>query len=250
MGHGIEDEKRVVLHRNTASFEDDEPVPHIRRDARASFTTGCYARSKPTGYPKLGAFVGVIRRIPREDESAPRKQRHTALRMDQRLKSEQGYESSIDPVRRHVASLRQSTRETFMRLDPVPHAGIRLTPDNHGHPRPHFKIAVIIGPAPIEPPTLLVLTGRAPHANPPCIPAVDAKISAQKSFFRVFSANNSALKRVFRVFSAANSAQKSFFRVFSATNSAQKSFFRVFSANNSELKRVFRVFIAANSELK
>lgn len=79
-----------------------------------------YARTKPVGYPKLGPFVAVIEQILRDDESAPKKQRHHAHRIYQRLKAEHGYAGSYYPVRRYVASLRQSDRETFMRLDHVP----------------------------------------------------------------------------------------------------------------------------------
>jgi len=79
-----------------------------------------YKRTKPVGYPKLGAFVAIIDQILRDDESAPRKQRHHAKRIYERLKAEHGYGGSYYPVRRYVASLRQSNRETFMRIDHVP----------------------------------------------------------------------------------------------------------------------------------
>jgi len=79
-----------------------------------------YRRTKPVGYPKLGPFVAIIEQILRDDESAPRKQRHHARRIHERLKAEHGYAGSYYPVRRYVASLRQSTRETFMRLDHLP----------------------------------------------------------------------------------------------------------------------------------
>jgi transposase len=79
-----------------------------------------YTRTKPAGYPKLGEFVGIIDQILREDESAPKKQRHHAKRIYQRLKAEHGYGGSYYPVRRYVASLRQRSRETFMRIDHVP----------------------------------------------------------------------------------------------------------------------------------
>lgn len=65
-----------------------------------------YTRTKPVGYPKLGAFVAIIEQILRDDESAPRKQRHHAKRIFERLKAEHGYTDSYYPVRRHVASLR------------------------------------------------------------------------------------------------------------------------------------------------
>lgn len=79
-----------------------------------------YTRTKAVGYPKLGAFVATIEQILRDDESAPKKQRHHARRIYERLKAEHSYEGSYYPVRRYVASLRQSTRETFMRIDHVP----------------------------------------------------------------------------------------------------------------------------------
>jgi len=79
-----------------------------------------YTRTKPVGYPKLGPFVGIIQQILRDDETAPRKQRHHAKRIYERLKAEHGYEGSYYPVRRYVASLIQSNRETFMRLDHAP----------------------------------------------------------------------------------------------------------------------------------
>jgi len=79
-----------------------------------------YRRTKAVGYPKLGPFVAIIEQILREDESAPRKQRHHAKRIHERLQSEHGYTGSYYPVRRYVASLRESHRETFMRLEHVP----------------------------------------------------------------------------------------------------------------------------------
>lgn len=79
-----------------------------------------YQRTRPVGYPKLGGFVAVIEQILRDDELAPKKQRHHAKRIYERLKAEYGYTGSYYPVRRYVASLRHSTRETFMRIDHVP----------------------------------------------------------------------------------------------------------------------------------
>jgi transposase len=79
-----------------------------------------YTRTRPVGYPKLGPFVGIIAQILRDDESEPPKQRHHARRIFERLKAEHGYAGSYYPVRRYVASLRQSSRETFMRIDHAP----------------------------------------------------------------------------------------------------------------------------------
>jgi len=98
---------------------------HCQKSVRRAIRSGTgeplpYTRGRPVGYPKLGPFVAVIDQILRDDESAPRKQRHHASRIYERLKSEHGYAGSYYPVRRHVASLRQRACETFMRLDHVP----------------------------------------------------------------------------------------------------------------------------------
>jgi len=93
---------------------------HCQKSVRRAIHSGTgeplpYTRGRPVGYPKLGPFVAVIDQMLRDDESAPRKQRHQAYRIHERLKSEHGYVGSYYPVRRYVASLRQSTRETFPR---------------------------------------------------------------------------------------------------------------------------------------
>lgn len=79
-----------------------------------------YRRRRPAGYPRLGPFVELIDQILRDDEQAPKKQRHHARRIYERLKAEHGYTGSYYPVRRYVASRRQRSRETFMRIDHVP----------------------------------------------------------------------------------------------------------------------------------
>jgi hypothetical protein len=50
-----------------------------------------YRRSKPPARPKLDGFTGVIDRILEEDRERPRKQRHTARRVFQRLRAEHGF---------------------------------------------------------------------------------------------------------------------------------------------------------------
>ena len=50
-----------------------------------------YRRSKPPARPKLDGFTGVIDRILEEDRGRPRKQRHTARRVFQRLRAEHGF---------------------------------------------------------------------------------------------------------------------------------------------------------------
>lgn len=79
-----------------------------------------YTRREPVGYPKLGPFVPVIARILLDDESAPKKQRHTSKRIFERLRDEHAYPGTYCPVRRYVSSLKKSSGETFMRIDHQP----------------------------------------------------------------------------------------------------------------------------------
>ena len=43
-----------------------------------------YRRAQPVRRPKLDAFTGIIDQILREDQSRPKKQRHTATRIGER----------------------------------------------------------------------------------------------------------------------------------------------------------------------
>ena len=72
----------------------------------------------PRGRPKLGAFVGVIDGIlaADADPSTPRKQRHTARRIFERLRDEHGYTGSEVTVRRYVAEQRRVSGEVFVPL--------------------------------------------------------------------------------------------------------------------------------------
>lgn len=81
---------------------------------------GKYRRSKPATYPKLGEFVARIDAILKADESAPPKQRHTAMQLYRRLVSEDGYRGKYDQVRRYVNKHRRDRRETLVPLDHAP----------------------------------------------------------------------------------------------------------------------------------
>ena len=54
-----------------------------------------YRRSKPVRRPKLEPYVGFIDQILQEDKHRLKKQRHTAQRIFERLREEQGYDGGI-----------------------------------------------------------------------------------------------------------------------------------------------------------
>ena len=84
-----------------------------------------YVRTKPPFRPKLDAFVGVIDAILSADKGRPKKQRHTAKRIFERLRDEHGFAGKITIVKDHVAGWRQRSQEMFVPLvHPPGHAQV------------------------------------------------------------------------------------------------------------------------------
>ena len=75
-----------------------------------------YRRSRPPARPKLDPFTGIIDRILLEDEGRPKKQRHTAKRIFERLRDEHGYSGGITIVKDYVRVHRLRHREVFVPL--------------------------------------------------------------------------------------------------------------------------------------
>jgi transposase len=75
-----------------------------------------YRRQQPAQKPKLGPWVGVIDAILKEDRERPRKQRHTAKRIHQRLKEEHGFSGGYTIVKDYVRLRKLSQREMFVPL--------------------------------------------------------------------------------------------------------------------------------------
>ena len=106
---------------------------HSRRSVRKALEQAeppGYTLRQPRAAPKLGAFYGVIDQILKDDEQAPRKQRHTAMQIYRRLRDEYGYIGSYDQVRRYVRRKGKAKQQTFIPLSHEP--GQRLEAD-FGH---------------------------------------------------------------------------------------------------------------------
>jgi transposase len=79
--------------------------------------------SEPPGYrlkavrpqPKLGPYLDRIRQIIRDDQQFPRKQRHSARRIFECLKSE-GYTGGETQVKKAVREIKRKNREVFVPL--------------------------------------------------------------------------------------------------------------------------------------
>ena len=76
-----------------------------------------YRRRETQCFPKLAPVLDRIREILQVDETAPPKQRHTAMRLFERLRDEHEYSGGYDTVRRFVKQHREKQRETFIPLD-------------------------------------------------------------------------------------------------------------------------------------
>lgn len=104
-GMSVREAARVFgLHRDT-----------VRKMLMYSLPPG-YRRSRPSTRPKLDPYIGVIDRILEEDESRPRKQRHTAKRILERLRGEHGFTGGYTIVKDYVREHRLRTREMFVPL--------------------------------------------------------------------------------------------------------------------------------------
>ena len=100
------------------------------REALAEPQPRPYTRTEPVHCPVLGPFKPIIDLILKDDDTAPRKQRHTAAQIHRRLQTEHGYPGGYDQVRRYVASQHKRYRETFIPLSHDP--GQRMEAD-FGH---------------------------------------------------------------------------------------------------------------------
>src|SRR5215207_1474311 len=70
----------------------------------------------PRAKPRLGPFLPVIHQILEADRQAPKKQRHTAERIFQRLRDEHGYAGCASIVRSAVAEWKRTQAEVFVPL--------------------------------------------------------------------------------------------------------------------------------------
>ena len=76
-----------------------------------------YTRVVPTAKPVLGPFTAIINEWLDEDLSSPKKQRHTARRVYQRLVEEHGFEGEESTVRRYVRQCRPRERKVYIPLE-------------------------------------------------------------------------------------------------------------------------------------
>ena len=108
-GLSVREASRVFgLHRDT-----------VRKMLAYSVPPG-YRRQEPPRKPKLEPFTGVIDAILEADRQVPRKQRHTAKRIFERLRDEHGFTGGYTTVKDYVREHRRRTQEMFVPLSHAP----------------------------------------------------------------------------------------------------------------------------------
>jgi transposase len=75
-----------------------------------------YTRSVPRTAPTFDPVRPLVDAILAADETAPRKQRHTASQIYRRLAAEHGYTGSYGPIQRYLKERRLAARDTFVPL--------------------------------------------------------------------------------------------------------------------------------------
>jgi len=79
-----------------------------------------YRRTKPRHKPKIESFLPIIEEILESDRKAPKKQRHTAQRIWERLRDEHGFTGKPTIVKDAVRAWRNGHQEVFLPLSHRP----------------------------------------------------------------------------------------------------------------------------------
>ena len=110
-----ETSKREVLRREGIHWET------LKKIIQYSEPPG-YRIENPRPKPKIGPFLEQIEQIIESDKDFPKKQRHTAKRIYERIQ-EMGYEGKYTQVKEAVREIRRLNREVFMPLNHRPGEG-------------------------------------------------------------------------------------------------------------------------------
>ncbi|NIQ91895.1 MAG: IS21 family transposase, partial [Desulfobacterales bacterium] len=104
--------KREILRREGIAWET------LKKIIEHSEPPG-YRMDNPRPKPKIGPYLEQIARIIEEDKALPKKQRHTAKRIYERIK-EMGYQGKYTQVKEAVREIKRLTQEVHMPLDHRP----------------------------------------------------------------------------------------------------------------------------------
>ena len=87
----------------------------VRKMLRYAVPPG-YRRRQPVRRPKLGPFSGIIDQILKDDQDRPKKQRHTAKRIFERLRDEHDFSGGYTIVKDYIREKKLGQQEMFVPL--------------------------------------------------------------------------------------------------------------------------------------
>ena len=131
------------------SVREASPVFGLHRDTVRKMLSYSvppgYRRQGPPRKPELEPFTGVIDAILEADTRVPRKQRHTAKRIFERLRDEYGFDGQYTIMKDYVRGHRRRTQEMFVPLSHAPgHAqcdfGEALAVSGGGERKIHYLV--------------------------------------------------------------------------------------------------------------
>lgn len=114
-------------------YEDGMSKSEIQRRTKLNYRTVCKYADKedwnddkipnmePENYPVLGEYIPIIDEWLENDKKVPRKQRHTAKRIYDRLREEAGYTGGYSSVKRYVKRKRLVMRQGSVGCLPLAH---------------------------------------------------------------------------------------------------------------------------------
>ena len=111
--------RRKVLREGLSQRETARKLSHSRKTVAKAVehpTPPPYTRSKAVSKPVIDPVKHIIDTWLEEDKKRPRKQRHTATRIWQRLRDEYGFTGAEITVRKYVAQRKATRGEVFMPL--------------------------------------------------------------------------------------------------------------------------------------
>lgn len=118
---------RQAYYREDKSIREISRVYGLHRDTIRKMLTFSvppgYQRKNPPRKPKLDQFTGLMDAILQSDKTRPRKQRHTAKRIFERIRDEHGYTGGYTIVKDYIREKRLSSREMFVPLSHPPGHG-------------------------------------------------------------------------------------------------------------------------------
>lgn len=97
--------RELGIHRDTVKRILSESTGEVPRYTRKSWS-----------YPVLEEYLPIINTWLKEDEEAPRKQRHTIKRIYDRLTEEYEFSGSYSTIRDYVGKIRKEPKESFLPL--------------------------------------------------------------------------------------------------------------------------------------